>query len=238
MTLSGTSSSGLALTYAWAQVSGETVALAAAKARATFAAPAYVSGGTNRLEFELTVTDQRNRQSTDRVVVTVIKRPQVRLRTSKGDIVVELEPTLAPKHTANFLTYVDEGFYNGTLFHRVIADFVIQGGGFDPNLAQKPTHDPVPLEAGNGLLNVRGSFAAARTGDPNSATSQFFVNLKDNTNLDPNTASGNPGYTVFGRVVQGMDVVDEIATVATETRDNFQDIPVADILLISATREP
>ena len=179
-------------------------------------------GGTNRFEFELTVTDQRNRQSSDRVVITVIKRPQVRLRTSKGDIVVELEPTLAPKHTQNFLTYVDEGFYDGTIFHRVIANFVVQGGGFDPNLVQKPTHDPVPLEASNGLLNVRGSLAAARTTDPNSANSQFYVNLKDNTDLDPNAAANppNPGYTVFGRVVSGMDVVDQIAQVATETRSS------------------
>lgn len=160
--------------------------------------------------------------------------PQVKLTTSMGEIIVELNRDKAPLSTNNFLRYVDEGFYNGTVFHRVIADFVVQGGGFDENFKQKTTHDPIANEANNGLKNIRASVAMARTNDPNSATAQFYVNLKANTDLDY-TAS-NAGYAVFGKVISGMDVVDEIAKVKTGSKNGMSDVPLVNVVLQTAER--
>ncbi len=162
--------------------------------------------------------------------------PRVRITTSRGKFLIELAEDLAPATVQNFVRYVDEGFYDGTLFHRVIPNFVVQGGGFLPGLEQKPTHAPIASEAGNGLRNLRGTVAMARTDDPNSATSQFYVNLSDNTALDPSPTSA--GYTVFGRVIEGMDVIDQIAAVPTETRNEMSDVPVEDVLIVTARSEP
>ncbi len=144
-------------------------------------------------------------------------KPKVTFKTSAGTIVLELDPENAPLTTANFLTYVNDGFYDGTIFHRVIDDFMIQGGGFeliDGQGTQKETRDPVKNEAKNGLKNTRGTISMARTNNPDSATSQFFINVKDNPGLDP--SKDNPdGYAVFGRVTKGMDVVDKIKGVDT-----------------------
>ena len=160
---------------------------------------------------------------------------EVRMHTSKGDIVLALDPDKAPRTVANFLRYVDEGFYDGTIFHRVISGFMIQGGGFTPDMEKKPTHEPVVNEAGNGLKNVRGSIAMARTRDPHSATAQFFINHRDNPSLDYPSFDGW-GYAVFGRVVEGMDVVDAIAAVRTTHRDGHGDVPVEPVIIESVTR--
>ncbi len=145
-------------------------------------------------------------------------KPRVRFTTNKGVIVVELEAQKAPKTVENFLRYVHEGFYSGTVFHRVVRGFVVQGGGFTADLEKKPTHGPIPNEASNGLSNLRGTIAMARTMDPNSATAQFYFNLQDNTALDYQDASARgAGYCVFGRVVEGADVVDAIGAVRTHT---------------------
>lgn len=158
----------------------------------------------------------------------------VRLATSAGDIVVELDAAKAPKSAANFLQYVKSGHYDGTIFHRVIATFMIQGGGYTADGTQKPVRPPIPLEAGNGLSNLRGTLAMARTGVPDSATAQFFINVVDNAALD--TAGG--GYAVFGKVVAGMEVVDKIKASPTANRGGpFQDRPVADIVITKATVE-
>ena len=150
----------------------------------------------------------------------------VLITTSKGDITVELLPAKAPETVANFLRYVDEGFYNGTIFHRVISGFMIQGGGYDQDYTKKQTHDPVTNEADNGLSNVRGSIAMARTGEPHSATAQFFINHTDNPALDHRNKGTGWGYAVFGKVVDGMTVVDRIANVKTGPGGPFrQDAP-------------
>jgi peptidyl-prolyl cis-trans isomerase B (cyclophilin B) len=167
------------------------------------------------------------------------ENPMVILKTTKGDIQVELYPDKAPDTVANFLKYVDDGFYNGTIFHRVIGNFMIQGGGFTKDMQQKPTRAPVKNEAANGLKNTRGTLAMARTGDPHSATAQFFINVVDNGFL--NHTSPDPrgyGYCVFGKVVSGLDVVDAIRGVATGNRGMFQDVPVESVEIISATRAP
>jgi cyclophilin family peptidyl-prolyl cis-trans isomerase len=156
--------------------------------------------------------------------------PRVALETSKGTIVLELYPDKAPKSVANFLKYVKAGHYNGTIFHRVIPRFMIQGGGFTPNMAEKPTQAPIRNEADNGLGNDRGTLAMARTSDPNSATAQFYINVVDNAAL--NHTPSNPGYAVFGKVVEGMDVADAIAAVKTKA----QDVPVEPVV-IKTTRE-
>ncbi|OHB78240.1 MAG: peptidylprolyl isomerase [Planctomycetes bacterium RBG_16_55_9] len=161
----------------------------------------------------------------------------VKLQTSMGDIVIELDRQAAPVTTANFLEYAQSGFYDGTIFHRVIPGFMIQGGGFTAKLEKKETRDPIINEARNGLSNVRGTIAMARTGDPNSATCQFFINHADNTPLDY-ADSGNPGYAVFGKVIEGMDVVDAIAKVKTTTRNDMDDIPVEPVIIKSATVMP
>ena len=150
----------------------------------------------------------------------------VMISTSKGNITVELLPAKAPETVANFLRYVDEGFYNGTIFHRVISGFMIQGGGYDQDYTKKQTHDPVTNEADNGLSNVRGSIAMARTNDPHSATAQFFINHTDNPALDHRNKGTGWGYAVFGKVVDGMAVVDRIANVKTGPGGPFrQDAP-------------
>ncbi len=147
--------------------------------------------------------------------------PQVTIHTSMGDIRLELFPEKAPKTVENFLQYANEGFYAGTIFHRVISHFMIQGGGMTPDLTQKQTHDPIPNEADNGLTNLRGTVAMARTSEVDSATSQFFINVEVNGTLDhKGTANSRDwGYAVFGRVVEGMEVVDNIRFVTTDVRD-------------------
>jgi peptidyl-prolyl cis-trans isomerase A (cyclophilin A) len=158
---------------------------------------------------------------------------RVAFDTSEGRIVIEVNADKAPKTVANFLQYVNDGFYNGTVFHRVIPGFMIQGGGFTPDMTQKPTRAPVPIESTNGLKNVRGAVAMARTGDPNSATAQFFINVVDNAMLDYPRPDGN-GYAVFGTVVEGMDVVDKIRAVHTASRGSFQDVPVTAVVIKTA----
>jgi peptidyl-prolyl cis-trans isomerase A (cyclophilin A) len=160
--------------------------------------------------------------------------PDVLFKTSLGDFTVELDPAKAPKTVDNFLKYVKEGHYNGTVFHRVIPGFMIQGGGFTPDLKEKPTHDPIPLESRNGLKNLTGTIAMARTSDPNSATSQFFINVVDNANLDFPNPDGH-GYAVFGKVVSGLDVVKKIEVVPTHNENMMQDVPRAPVVIQSAT---
>ena len=160
----------------------------------------------------------------------------VLLKTNKGNIKIKLNAEKAPISVQNFLTYVDEGFYNGTIFHRVIPKFMIQGGGFGLDFQQKKTHDPIKNEADNGLKNTRGTVAMARTSDPNSATAQFFVNLVDNAFLDFKSATPSGyGYAVFGEVIDGMDVVDAIAASRTATKDGYADVPVEPIEISSVT---
>jgi len=160
--------------------------------------------------------------------------PRVVLATSLGDITIQLEPEKAPKTVANFLDYVKAGHYDGTVFHRVIDGFMIQGGGFTPDMVQKPTRAPVPLESRNGLKNERGTVAMARTAVPDSATSQFFINVVDNAMLDYPKPDGN-GYAVFGKVVAGMDVVDSIRKVETTRVGPHQNVPAKPVLIRSAT---
>jgi len=162
---------------------------------------------------------------------------QVVLHTNHGDITIVLAADKAPQTVANFLRYVDEGFFDDTIFHRVIPGFMIQGGGFTADMSQKRTHEPIHNEADNGLKNARGTLAMARTSDPHSATAQFFINLTDNDFLDFKSASGNGwGYAVFGRVVDGMDVVDAIAKVATGNRGMHQDVPKESVVITKAER--
>ncbi len=162
---------------------------------------------------------------------------KVRLATSQGDIVLQLDAQKAPKTVANFVQYVQSGHYDGTIFHRVIDGFMIQGGGMDPAMHEKPTRPPIPLEARNGLSNVRGSVAMARTADPNSATAQFFINLKDNLFLDAANARDGNGYAVFGRVVEGMDVVDKIRALPTGNVGPYQNVPLQPVTIKKATLE-
>jgi len=157
------------------------------------------------------------------------------MQTSKGDITLELDGDKAPQTVENFLRYADEGFYDGTIFHRVIKGFMIQGGGFTADMKQKDTHDPVKNEAKNGLKNARGTVAMARTSDPHSATAQFFINHKDNDFLDYPGQDGW-GYTVFGKVTGGMEVVDAIATVPTGTQGRFRDVPTETVTILSVKR--
>src|SRR5512136_337014 len=161
--------------------------------------------------------------------------PQVMLETSKGTIVIELDQAKAPVTVSNFLGYVKGGFYDGTVFHRVIPNFMIQGGGFTANMQQKATREAIVNESANGLLNKRGTVAMARTPDPNSATAQFFVNLQDNSFLDKAKAQDGYGYCVFGKVVKGMSVVDAIAGVKTGTVSGFQDVPIEAVVIKKAT---
>ena len=165
------------------------------------------------------------------------ENPMVILKTDKGDIEVELFADKAPETVANFLRYVDDGFYNGTIFHRVIRDFMVQGGGFTADMQQKPTRGPVKNEAANGLLNTRGTLAMARTQDPHSATAQFFINTVDNGFLNYQSPDVRGyGYCVFGRVVKGLDVVDAIRGVRTGNRGFHQDVPVEPVTIREAVR--
>ena len=163
--------------------------------------------------------------------------PKVKLATSMGDIVVQLDAAKAPKTVENFLAYVNSQHYDGTIFHRVIDGFMIQGGGFDANMRQKPTKAPIKNEAANGLQNKRGTLAMARTAIVDSATSQFFINVKDNGFLD--FRAPNPqgfGYCVFGEVVEGLDVVDQIKGVRTTTKAGMSDVPLETVEILSVTR--
>jgi peptidyl-prolyl cis-trans isomerase B (cyclophilin B) len=153
---------------------------------------------------------------------------RIKIETSKGDIVIELDEKAAPVTTKNFLKYVEDGFYDDTIFHRVIAGFMIQGGGMTADMKQKQTHPPIVNEADNGLKNDRGTIAMARTNDPDSATAQFFINHKDNDFLNY-AGPQNPGYAVFGKTVEGMDVVDAIASIKTKPGD----VPAETILIKS-----
>ncbi len=194
------------------------------------------------------------------LAATLAQAQTVKLITTEGEIRIELDAAKAPKTVANFLQYVKAGHYNGTVFHRVIANFMIQGGGFDAKLNQRPTKPPIPLESDNGLLNLRGTIAMARTGDPNSATSQFFINAVDNAFLDKANARDGQGYAVFGKVIEGIEVVDKIRVVVTGERDlptppspqgkkapqrledampvKMRDVPVTPILITKALIEP
>ena len=162
-----------------------------------------------------------------------LAQQRVKLATSAGDIVVELDAAKAPKSVENFVAYVRAGHYDGTVFHRVIENFMIQGGGMTADLKQKATRPPIALETKNGLLNARGTLAMARTSDPNSATSQFFINVKDNEFLNADKARDGNGYAVFGRVVEGMDVVDRIRAVPTGPGD----VPTMPVTIKKATLE-
>ena len=164
--------------------------------------------------------------------------PRVKLATTAGDIVIEVYPDKTPKTAENFLQYVRDKHYDGTIFHRVIDRFMIQGGGFDPKMNERPTRPPIPLEAkdalAKGLKNAPGTIAMARTSDPNSATGQFFINVVDNSSrLDP--TERNPGYTVFGKVVSGMDVVEKIKGVPTGNSGMHADVPLTPVVINSAT---
>jgi peptidyl-prolyl cis-trans isomerase A (cyclophilin A) len=162
--------------------------------------------------------------------------PKVKLSTSAGDIVVELYPDKAPKSVENFLQYVRDKHYDGTVFHRVMDGFMIQGGGFTADLQQKPTRASIPLEASNGLKNDRGTIAMARTANPNSATAQFFINLVNNAPLNAPSPDGH-GYAVFGKVVTGMDVVDKIKGVAVGNQGPYQNVPKTPVTILKATLE-
>jgi cyclophilin family peptidyl-prolyl cis-trans isomerase len=164
-------------------------------------------------------------------------RPRLRVATDRGDFTIEVFPDKAPRTVENFLAYVDDGFYANTVFHRVIPEFMIQGGGFTEDLTQKPTRSPVPNEADNGLVNTRGTLAIARTNNPHSATAQFFVNVIDNHYLNHRSKSVQGwGYTVFGEVVEGMDVVDAISKTPTRVQGPMQNLPVDPVVIESITR--
>jgi cyclophilin family peptidyl-prolyl cis-trans isomerase len=161
--------------------------------------------------------------------------PRVVIKTSEGDITLQLFADKAPVSVANFLSYVDSGFYKGTIFHRVIPNFMVQAGGFEPNMVEKNTADPIANESKNRLHNTRGTVAMARTSDPDSATSQFFINQRSNLRLD--WSPGNEGYTVFGEVIQGMDIVDFIATAPTGTAGGMSDVPKQPIIINDVVRQ-
>lgn len=158
----------------------------------------------------------------------------IRFETTLGDITIELDAESAPITCANFLRYVDEGFFDGKIFHRVMPGFMVQGGGFAADMKEQPTHEPITNEAGNGLRNRRGAVAMARTNDPHSATAQFFVNLVDNAFLDHRP--GSYGYAVFGQVASGMDVIDQIAAVKTGRRSGHDDVPLVPVVIRQARR--
>ena len=161
-------------------------------------------------------------------------QPRVSFVTSAGDFVVELDPAKAPKTVENFLQYVADKHYDGTVFHRVINNFMIQGGGFTADMQQKPTRAPIPLEARNGLKNDRYTIAMARTGNPNSATSQFYINVANNDSLNAPNPDGH-GYAVFGKVVEGQATIDKIRTTATGNIGMHQNVPLAAVTITSAT---
>lgn len=176
------------------------------------------------------IAKRGNKMSTQQPVI-------VKIVTNQGDITIELDQEKAPVTVANFLSYVDDNFYENTIFHRVIPGFMVQGGGFDQSFSQKSTKEPIKNEADNGLKNARGTLAMARTPDPDSASSQFFINLVDNNflNYTSPTAQGW-GYAVFGKVISGMDVVDKMAGVATGSHGGHQDVPKEQLIIESMTR--
>ena len=165
---------------------------------------------------------------------TALAGPKVEFKTSQGNFVIELDADKAPKTVNNFLSYVKSGFYNGTIFHRVINGFMIQGGGFTADMNEKPTQPPVVSEAQNGLKNQIYTIAMARTADPDSASAQFFINVKDNPALDYPNARGN-GYAVFGKVISGNDTIDKIKQVPTGSRGRYGDVPINTVTIESAT---
>lgn len=165
-----------------------------------------------------------------------IQATEVDIVTNQGKIRVDLKDEAAPKTVENFLRYVEEGFYENTIFHRVIRGFMIQGGGFTEDLGRKETHNPVMYEGDNGLANIRGTLAMARTQNPNSATSQFFINHVDNAFLNHGARNGGAGYTVFGEVISGMEVVDAIAASTTTTIGPYQNVPNTPVIIESITR--
>jgi peptidyl-prolyl cis-trans isomerase A (cyclophilin A) len=165
----------------------------------------------------------------------IAANPRVKLETSKGTIVIELEQAKAPITVGNFLEYVKSGFYDGTIFHRVIPNFMIQGGGFTAKMEQKPTREAIVNESANGLVNARGTVAMARTSEPNSATAQFFINLVNNSFLDKANSQDGVGYCVFGKVVEGMKVVDAIAAVQTGNVGPFQNVPTQPVVITKAS---
>jgi peptidyl-prolyl cis-trans isomerase B (cyclophilin B) len=170
--------------------------------------------------------------------VTPVKNPVVVMETTLGEITLELYPLNAPITVNNFLEYVREDFYDSLIFHRVIKNFMIQGGGFDENLQKKQTHDPIPNEAENGLSNLQGTIAMARTHEPHSATSQFFINTVDNVFLDFREKTPMEwGYCVFGRVVEGMDVIHDIENVETTNQNGYNDVPVEPVVILSIHRQ-
>jgi peptidyl-prolyl cis-trans isomerase A (cyclophilin A) len=170
-------------------------------------------------------------------VVAHAANPQLELKTAQGTVLIELYPDKAPKSVENFLQYARDGFFNGTVFHRVIPDFMIQGGGFTPDMKQKDTRAPIQNEAKNGLKNESGTLAMARTGDPHSATAQFFINLKDNSFLDYPSRDGW-GYAVFGKVVQGMEIVQKIARLPTANFGPHQNVPTTPVVIESVKLLP
>ncbi len=171
------------------------------------------------------------------VMAAAAQAQNVRLSTTQGDIVLELNAAKAPKTVANFVQYVKDGHYNGVIFHRVIDNFMIQGGGMLPDMSEKSTRAPIPLESRNGLNNLRGTVAMARTMNPNSATAQFFINVKDNGFLDAANSQDGNGYAVFGKVVQGMEVIDKIRKVPTGQRGMHGNVPLEPIVIKQATLE-
>lgn len=174
-------------------------------------------------------TTETNTTSNSANTEITTENPVVVITTNLGDIEVELYSDSAPKSVENFMSYVKDGFYDGTVFHRVIDGFMVQGGGFTADGQQKQTREPIQLESDNGIKNERGTVAMARTNDPNSATSQFFINVADNDFL--NYSQQNPGYAVFGKVLNGMDVVDKIKVVETGVKNGMQDWPVDDVVI-------
>ena len=171
--------------------------------------------------------------------VTAMKKPVVEMKTTLGTVTIELDAEKAPITVQNFLQYVKDKFYDNTVFHRVIPDFMIQGGGHDIRLEKKPTLAAIKNEAANGLKNVMGSIAMARTSDPNSATAQFFINVKDNTMLDfKDDSPQGIGYCVFGRVTDGMDVVEKIKAVPTGNRNGMQNVPMTNVVIESVRLKP
>ena len=166
------------------------------------------------------------------LISSAFAAPTVEIQTTQGKIVVELDSARAPKTTSNFLSYAKDGFYDGTIFHRVITGFMIQGGGFEPGMKQKPTRDPIKNEADNGLKNEAYTIAMARTSDPHSASAQFFINVVDNDFLNFKSPNGNGwGYCVFGKVVEGTEVVDAIKAVKTGNAGFHQDVPKEDVVI-------
>lgn len=199
------------------------------------------------MNFAYAATNQTTTKNTKQTIKPITKQPTkqsktgaknmtVEMKTNHGTIVLELDAEKAPATVANFVQYAKDGFFNGTIFHRVIPGFMIQGGGFEPGMRQKSTSKPIKNEADNGLKNDIGTIAMARTSDPDSATSQFFINVKNNASLDHTAPAGSGwGYCVFGKVTEGLDVVQAIEKVKTTSKSGHQDVPVDDVIIESVT---